>query len=100
MSLITVSIKHGQPLDDARRSLRLSVGDIHAKFGMMIQRVDWSADGDQVKLTGKGIEIDMRLDAEHLHVSGNLTFLGGLLAGPLAAGVKQILGRNFPRQLT
>lgn len=99
MSFITVSVKHGQTQDEARTRLRQSVGEVNAKFAMMIQRVDWSPDGNQVKLLGKGFDLDMRVDAENLHVTGNITILGGLLAGPLAAGLKQILGRNFPKQL-
>ena len=100
MSFITLSVKHNQTHDEARARLRQSVGEVNGKFPMMIQRVDWSPDGNQVKMIGKGFDVEMRVDAEKLHATGNITILGGLLAGPLAAGLKQILGRNFPKQLT
>ena len=100
MSVISVSVKHGQALDEARTRLRSAVGEVNARFAMMVQRVDWAADGNAVRLTGRGFEVDMRLDPEHLHVTGNLTFLGGLLAGPFATGLKQILQKTFPKRLT
>ena len=100
MSFIDLSIKHGQSPESARERLRTSVTELSSRFGGMIERTDWSADGSGVKVLGKGFNVDMRVDAEDLHVSGNLTFLGGLLAKPLAAGLKQILQKTFPKQLT
>ena len=100
MSYLTFTLKHGMTLEDARGHLRKAVGEVCTRFKPVVQQVDWSGDGSGVKITGRGFDIDMRVDAQDLHVAGNLAFLGGLLSGPFATGLKQILQRTFPRRLT
>lgn len=100
MSVIRVSIQHGRTLEDARGRLQGAVGQVQGQFAALVQRVEWAPDRNGVKIVGKGFDIDMRLDARDLHVSGNLTFLGGLLSGPFAAGLKKILTHHFPKRLT
>jgi hypothetical protein len=98
MSLINVSFQHGTTAADARAKLRSAVGDVQQKFGVLLQRTEWRPD-ESVKVSGKGFEIDMRVDADRLYISGDVSLLGGLLAGPFVTGLKQILTRNFPKQL-
>ena len=100
MSAISLSIEHGRTLAEAQDQLRSAVSQVQSRFAAIVQRVEWSADGTAVKMFGKGFDLDLRVDAQRLHASGNLTLLGGLLSGPFAAGVKQILGRAFARRLT
>ena len=100
MSFVTFSVKHGRTLDQARTELRSVVQQVQSRFGGMISRVDWSPDGSGVKLFGAGFDIDLRVDAEAAHVSGNLLFLGGLLSGPLVGGLKQIVQKTFAKRLT
>ena len=41
----------------------------------------------------------MWVDAQVIHVTGDLPGLGGLLGGPLAAGLRQLVERTFRKQL-
>jgi Putative polyhydroxyalkanoic acid system protein (PHA_gran_rgn) len=97
MPLISVSVAHGQSLDEAQRRLAAVVQEASDRFG--IRRVEWSPDRRRVKLEGAGARIEMWVDPEVVHVTGDLPGLGGLLGGPVAAGLKQILERTFRKQL-
>ena len=99
MSLINVSVKHGQTLDDARSRLQDAVDEVRGKFPAMVQRVDWSDDRNAVTILGKGFDVAMRIDPQDLHVAGNITILGALLGGPFVAGLKQIVQKTFHKRL-
>jgi hypothetical protein len=97
MPLIDVSVAHGQTLDEARRRLEAVVREASDRFGL--HRVEWSADRHRVRLEGLGARIEMWVDPQLVHVTGDLPGLGGLLGGPLAEGLKQIVGQVFRKQL-
>lgn len=101
MSQIRLSVKHGRTLEDARTRLDEAVTKVRVQTipFVQIQNVDWSADRSAVKLSGKGFEVDLRVDSQDLHVMGNLTFLGGLLSGPFAAGLRKVLETTFQKRL-
>jgi hypothetical protein len=95
--LISVSIAHGQSLDEAQRRLAAVVQEASDRFG--IRRVEWSPDRRRVTLEGAGARIEMWVDPEVVHVAGDLPGLGGLLGGPVASGLKHILERTFRKPL-
>jgi hypothetical protein len=64
------------------------------RFGL--KRVEWSADRRQV---GLGARVEMRVNAQLVHVTGDLPGLGGLLSGPIGSGLKQLIERTLRRQL-
>jgi hypothetical protein len=66
----------------------------------MVQRVEWSQDRNSVHLSGQGFHVEGRVDAQMIHLTGDISFLGGLLSGPLASGLKQIVERAFHKRLT
>jgi hypothetical protein len=99
MALINLSVKHGKTLDEARSLLGTVVPEIQARFGPMVQRVDWAPDRSGVKLTGVGFDVELRVDAQEVHLSGDMPFLGNLLGGPLVSGLKSILQQTFQKQL-
>jgi hypothetical protein len=99
MSLINVSIQHGCTFDDARTRLETTVQEVTNKFGRAIQRVDWNAERTEVKLAGPGVQVEMRIDPELVHVSGDIPLLGGLLGSKLTGSLKSILSKTFPKQL-
>ena len=41
----------------------------------------------------------MCFDAHAVHATGDVAILGGLLGGPLASGLKQIVQQIFQKQL-
>jgi len=40
----------------------------------------------------------MWVDAFEVHATGAIPILGGLLGGPLASGLKQIVQQTFPKE--
>jgi hypothetical protein len=63
MSLITLTIQHGQTRDEARRRLETAVHDISTRFGAMLRRVEWAADRNRVRLERVGFWIELWVDA-------------------------------------
>ena len=99
MPLIDLTLEHGQSLSEARRRLEVSVNEAQQHFGTMIQRVDWDADGNRVRLTGVGFWLEMSVDAVRLRATGDIPVVGRLLGAPLTSGLKQILERTFRKPL-
>ncbi len=99
MSLINVSMKHGQTQDEARNRLEAAVNELRKLFGALIQHVVWSTDRTQVRIDGAGFWIELVVDAQNVHATGDIPMLGGLLGGPLAAGLERIMRQTFRKQL-
>ena len=97
---INLTVKHGRTWAEARSHLQRVVNEVQTKFGALVQRVEWSADQNSVQLFGTGFEIEMRVDAHQVYVTGNVPFLGKLLGGPLVSGLKQLVEQTFQKRLT
>src|SRR5262249_7681403 len=93
VSDIRFSIAHGRTKQEACSCLATAVGQAEQQFRPLLHRVEWSAGRDSVRLSGAGFEIDACADESQIHVSGRVPLLGGLLAGPLALGLKQLTER-------
>ena len=99
MSMIALSLKHGQSAAEARNRLQVAVRQIRQLFGSLIRQVDWSANGSQVRIDGAGFWLEVVVDSQSVHATGDIALLGGLLEGPLAAGIKRIVQQSFQKQL-
>jgi Putative polyhydroxyalkanoic acid system protein (PHA_gran_rgn) len=99
MPLINLSLKHGRSLEEARSNLETAVHEVQHRFRALVQRVEWSADRRWVRLDGTGFWVELWVDAQEVHVSGDIALLGGLLGGPLATGLKQIVQQTFQKKL-
>jgi hypothetical protein len=101
MSLVKLSLKHGQTIDEAQRALEQAVGQVSAQFTLLIDRVQWDAARRHVDIQGKGFEIHMQLDEQEVHVEADIPILGKLLGNQLLTGVKKVLEHTFqkPAQL-
>ena len=97
MPLISVSLAHGQSLEEARRRLETVSTEIADRFG--IRHVEWSADRSRVKLVGAGARVEMWVDVREVHVTGDIPALAGLLSGPMTSGIRQILDQAFRKRL-
>jgi len=99
MSLMTLSVQHGQTFDEACRRLENAVHEMQSRFSPLVRRVEWSTDRSQVRLEGIGFWVEMRVDARAVHVSADLPMLGRLLGGSVAPRLKEILQRTFQQKL-
>jgi hypothetical protein len=99
MPLIDLTLQHGRTLDEARRRLENTVDEVTAKFGSMVQRVEWAAERNRVKLSGVGFWVEMSVDTQAFHATGDIPFLGRLVSGPLLSGLRQIVQQTFQKTL-
>jgi hypothetical protein len=99
LPLIELTFQHGQSLDEASRRLETAVDQASRQFQALVRRVEWTGDRKRVKLEGIGFWVEMWVDAETVHATGDIPTLGGLLSGSLGAGLKQILQQTFQKKL-
>jgi hypothetical protein len=97
--LISLTIQHHQTQDEARRHLETAVREISTKLGAMLRQVEWAADRSRVKLEGVGFWMELWVDAQAVHASGDAPMLSRLLGSPLGSQLKQIVERTFQKQL-
>lgn len=98
MSLINLSVKHGRTLEEARARLEVAVAEVSRSFGVLIRRVEWADDRNRVRLEGSGFWVEMWVDPQEVHATGDIPILGGLLGGPLGSGLKQIVQQTFQKK--
>jgi hypothetical protein len=100
MPLINLSVQHGQSLEEARNRLEAAVHKVLSQFGTLVRQVAWSDDHSWVRLDGIGFWVQLWVDAQDVHATGDIPLLGALLGRPVATGLKQILQQTFRKQLT
>ncbi len=99
MPLIDLTLQHGQSLEEARRRLEIAVNEVNVRFGSMIRRTEWAAEHSRVKLDGLGFWLEMSVDAQVLHATGDIPILGRLLGDQFTSGLRQIVERTFQKKL-
>jgi hypothetical protein len=99
MPQLNLTLQHGRTLDEARRNLEATVNQITGQFGSFVRRVEWDAERSRAKLHGVGFLIEMWVDAQAVHATGDIAILGGLLGSSLASGLKQIMQVTFRNKL-
>ena len=97
--LINLSVKHHQTQEEARRRLETAVHELSRTLGVVLRQVEWATDRNKVRLEGVGFWVEMWVDAQALHASGDAPIVGRLLGGPLGVRLKQIVERTFQKQL-
>jgi Putative polyhydroxyalkanoic acid system protein (PHA_gran_rgn) len=99
MPLIKLSVQHGRTLEEAQSHLETAVHKVHSQFKTLVRQVAWSADRSRVRLDGVGFWVEMWVDAQEVHVSGDLPLLGRLLGGPVATALQRIVQQTFQKRL-
>ena len=99
MPLIDLTLQHGQTLEEARRRLALAVAEVSRRFGSIVRRAEWTADRSRVKVDGVGFWLEMSVDAQVLHATGDIPMLGRLLGSQFTSGLRQIVERTFQKKL-
>ena len=103
MPLVNVSVKHNTTFDDAKGRLEGAVADVQTKFAAVVKNVTWKPDRTGVTLTGPGVIVELNVDAEHVHATGDiplLNLLGSGLGKRLSDGVRGALQKHFPKGIT
>jgi hypothetical protein len=93
-------VQHGQSLEEARNRLEMAVHKVLSQFGTLVRQVAWSDDHSWVRLEGIGFWVQLWVDVQDVHATGDIPLLGALFGRPVAAGLKQILRQTFRKQLT
>jgi hypothetical protein len=99
MPLINLSVQHGQSLEQARSHLETAVQKVLGQFGALIRYVAWSPDHSHVRLDGTGFWVELWVDAQDVHATGDIPVLGALFGSSMATGLKQILQQTFRKPL-
>jgi hypothetical protein len=99
MSELNLSLRHHRTLDDARVRLEETVREAQARFGAMIQKVEWSPDRNSVTLSGTGFTGRVWVDAQEVHAVVDVPLLARLLATPVVKELKGLLEERFTKQL-
>lgn len=95
MPFITFSVQHGHTLDEARRHLETAVHELTSHFGILVRRVEWAADHNQVRLEGNGFWIQIQVDGQAVHLSADFPMLSRFLGGSVTSRLQEILQRTF-----
>jgi hypothetical protein len=99
MPLINMTVQHGRTLEEASRGLETAVHQVSSRFGALVRQVEWATDRHRVKLQGVGFWVEMWVDPQLVHATGDILILSGLLGGSLASGLKQIVQQTFQKKL-
>jgi hypothetical protein len=97
--LINLTIQHGRTREEARHRLDAAVHEVSAKFGAMLRRVEWAADRNRVRLEGVGFWVEMWVDAQAVHATGDAPILGQLFCGSLTSRLEHIIEQTFQKRL-
>jgi hypothetical protein len=99
MPALDLTVRHGRSLDEAKRGLELAVQRVSGQFGPLVRRVEWAPDRQRVKLDGAGFWVELWVDPQDVHATGDIPMLAGLLGGRLGSGLTQIIQQTFAKQL-
>ena len=100
MPMLDLTVRHGRTLEDAARGLERAVQQASGQFGALVRRIEWAPDRHRVKLEGVGFWVEMWVDAQDVHATGDIPLLAGLLGGQLGPRLKQILQQTFQKKLS
>jgi hypothetical protein len=99
MPLISLSVQHGRTQDEARRRLEETVREISTTFGAAVRRVQWTVDRTRARLEGVGFWLEMWVDAQAIHVTGDAPLVGRLLGGRVGSRLRDLVERTLRKQL-
>ena len=91
MASLNMSIVHGQTWEKAKANFEKGITAASARHAKYIRLVEWSDDRASARLSGKGFDVQLRLDEHSIHASGEVPFFVRLLEGPIRRFVEEIL---------
>ena len=99
MPLLNLTVQHGRTLEEARRTLETAVHRVSSQFSTLVRRTEWAPDRQRVKLEGVGFWLEMWVDAQAVHATGDIPILGGLVSGQMVERLKQVVQQTFQKKL-
>lgn len=88
------SIDIVQPHNKSMKDAKAAVDRVAEKIGERFQ-VDCGWKGNTLEFTRSGVNGEIRLDKDEVHVVVNLGFLLGALKGPIESEIHRVLEREF-----
>ena len=96
MPLLNLSVKHGQPPDVARANFVQGINEAQSKFAIWIQRVEWAPDRHSAKLHAPGFVVEMSVDDQEVHATGDVPFFAMLMQNRVKTYLKDTFQKQLP----
>ncbi len=90
MSNIDIRHAHSLPPDQARKAVQEVADKLAERFGVAC---DWS--GDTLNFNRSGVDGQIGIAPNELHVTAKLGFLLGTMKGPIEAEIRRVLDERF-----
>ena len=94
MAALDMSFEHGQPWDEARANFEAGVARAAAKYPRWVRDPEWNDDRTEVRLTGPGYDVHLRLDETKVHATGHVPVPLWLLEGPVRRFLKEAFAKG------
>ena len=91
MSGIDIRHPHSLPMDEARQAIEQVAQKLSERFEVAC---DWH--GDTLRFARAGVDGQIALQPDQLHVTATLGFLLSALKGPIEAEIRRVLAERFP----
>jgi putative polyhydroxyalkanoate system protein len=91
MSGIDIRHPHCLPMDEARQAIEQVAQKLSDRFEVAC---DWQ--GDTLRFSRAGVDGQIALQPDQLHVTATLGFLLSALKGPIESEIRRVLAERFP----
>jgi putative polyhydroxyalkanoate system protein len=95
MPKLNVTKQHSVPLDEAKTRIKALVEDFRNEYSSVVKSVTWSPDGTSAVADGKGFDGAFKVDASHVRVDVDLSFVLTPIKGKVEATLKRKLDEAF-----
>jgi putative polyhydroxyalkanoate system protein len=90
MSQIDIRHNHSMPAKKARKAMEDVAKKLSERFGM-----DYNWEGDTLHFSRSGVDGQIALEEDQLHVRAKLGFLLAAMKGPIEQEIRRVLTERF-----
>lgn len=91
MAQLDMAVEHGQTAEAARENFEKAIATAQSQYGRFIQRLEWSPDRTEVRVSGSGFDVRLSYDDRKVHARGTVPMAAKLLEGPIRAFIARAL---------